>query len=235
MNARRVDPLRRAAVAAFLLVAAAPDRAALSDCAPIPVAPGGTLQSVAQDLGVNGIPMAIQLYKSTMTPAQLLAFYRRQWAGQGARPGNIEYDVAPWKVIAAARDGCFYTVQTQAGAAGRGSTALLGVSRAAGGGAAPGADFPQMAGSTVRNDYASDDSGKRGRLLVLSNHYSSNGNATFYRDQLARAGWTLVRQQAPVAGRAQALVLTFRRRGGWLDMTINQEAAATVLVVNIND
>jgi len=205
--------------------------AAAPACPAIPLAPGSSLRSVGQDMVVNGVSMSIRLLASEQAPDALLAFYRQKWAGTAGKPGNIEYELAPWKVIASGREGCFYTVQVQG--AGRGSTALLGVSRGPAV-AAPGAGFPMMAGSKVRNDYQSEDSGKNGRLLVFSNRFSSGGNADFYRGQLAREGWSLMREQSP-AGHAHARVLVFRRSASWLEMVIKQGPAATELVVNIND
>lgn len=202
-------------------------------CPAIPVPPMGALQSVGQDMVVNGVPMAIQVLASKQAPEQVLAFYRKKWPARGDQPGNIEYDLAPWKVIAAQQGDCFYTVQVQP--AGAGTTALLGVSRKTDTVVTPGADFPMMAGTRVRNDYRSADDGRQGRILVASNQYSPAGNADFYREHMASAGWELLRKQAPDPARPTAQVLVFRRGASWAEVTINRGASATDLVININD
>lgn len=207
--------------------------AARIDCETIPVPSPGTLQSVGQEMDVNGVPMTIQLFASKQAPEQVLAFYRQKWPARGDKPGNIEYDVVPWKVIAAQRGQCFYTVQVQA--AGAGTTALLGVSRPATTTAVAGAGFPLMSGSKVQSDLHSTDDGREGRILVASNQYSPTGNADFYREQLTRAGWELLRKQAPDPARPQAQVLVFRRGASWAEVTINRGPAATNLVINVND
>ena len=207
--------------------------AGVAACAPMPVPPSGALQSVAQDMVVNGLPMSIRIMNTVQTPAQVLAFYRAAWPNRPGQVGNVEDHVDPWDVISTRRDDCFYSVQVQPGR--RGAIGLLGVSRSAGAPGSAGADFPAMAGTQVVNDMRSQDLGKAGRLLVLSNHFSGSGNATFYRDQMRSSGWTLVQESTPRRGNAQAIVQVFRRGGSWTDLSINQGLRATAVVVNINE
>ena len=221
--------------AAWLTAILAPGAlaAGVASCAPMPVPASGTLQSVAEEMVVNGLPMSIRVMNTAQTPQQVLAFYRAAWPNRPGQQVNVEDRIAPWDVISTRKDGCFYSVQVQQGK--RGTIALLGVSRSVDTPAVAGADFPAMAGTRVINDMRSDDLGKVGRLLILSNQFSGSGNATFYRDQMRSSGWTLVKESTPKRGNPQAIVQVFRRGGSWADVSINQGPRGTAVVVNIND
>lgn len=221
--------------AAWSLAVLAPGAfaAGVASCPAIPVPAGAALQSVASDMVVNGMPMSIRMMDTAQTPKQVLDFYRAAWPNLPGQLGNVEDRVAPWDVISTRKDDCFYTVQVQT--AKRGTIALLGVSRAVDQPATAGAGFPAMAGSKVLSDLGSQDQGKSGRLLVLSNQFSGSGNATFYRDQMRSAGWVLVKQSTPKAGQTQTIVMVFRRGASWADFSIDQGAGATAIVANINE
>ena len=144
---------------------------------------------------VNGIPLHVRQFKSKQSVEEVLKFYRQFWPkGTEKEPGYTETDVlTPWKIITRVEDGYLMTVQvTEQGD--RGSHGLLGISKLLD----PEQDlptlgdgFPKMRGSTVFNDIESKDIGKKGRTLQLSNHFSAQTNASFYRDHFVNNGWIM--------------------------------------------
>src|SRR6478735_1489642 len=96
------------------------------DCPAFPL-PEANLTWVAPNIAYNGLPMQIRQFDSKESPKAILDYYRREWRGTPQHPGNVEYPLDGWQVIAALRERCFYTVQVKA--SGRdGSTGLLGMS-----------------------------------------------------------------------------------------------------------
>lgn len=133
------------------------------DCPQMP-RPEAKYQGVAETIVYNGLPMRIQRFDGKQPPAQVLTFYRRLWAGEGAA-APLEYSTGKWQVISAARSGCFYTVQVQSG--GEGSTGFLAVSGAPSGPRTKvDKPLPMLIGSTLLNDIEHRDTGKTGRTLV---------------------------------------------------------------------
>jgi len=220
------------------LLAAAPARAANEarmDCDAFPL-PDAKLTWIAPDISFNGMPMQIRQFDSKESAQAILGFYRRQWRGTREKPGNIEYPLDDWQVIATLKGSCFYTVQVKA--AGRdGSTGLLGVSRV------PdesqlreaGRDFPMMSGSQVMNDIDHRDGGKRARTIVLTNTFSPDANADFYRRVLGSDGWRVIVSHALPVGTGNVYVLTLRRGVNETSMTISRNGEFTSVLANLVD
>ena len=196
--------------------------------------PDAKLTWVAPDIAYNGVPMEIRKFDSDQNPQSILGFYRNQWRGTPERPGNIEYNLADWQVIAALRDRCFYTVQVRASAKG-GANGMLGVSRV------PeksqvrqaGYGFPMMSGTRVINDIDHHDPGKTARTLLLRNEFSPDTNADFYRRTMGMDGWQVIAASAVPTGNRNAHVLTFRRRLDETTMSIARTGDSTSVLVNI--
>lgn len=210
--------------------------ASIRDCPIPPVPPKAVLQTVADDLRINGSDMRIWQLKLNQLPSKVMDFYRAAWTGADGKPVYIEYPLDSWNVIASNKTNCFYTVQIQADGK-SGALALLGVgaSNKAVDPKPLGPDWPQMTGSKVINDLRSNDSGRNGRLLVISNNFSSGGNALFYREQLTRAGWTPVQDGNPNPKKPDSYVMQWRRGAAWLDITIEQRNGTSIVVANINE
>ena len=206
------------------------------DCPAFPL-PDANLTWVAPNIAYNGLPMQIRQFDSKESPKAILDYYRREWRGTAQRPGNVEYPLDGWQVIAALRERCFYTVQVKA--SGRdGSTGLLGMSRL------PdplqvreaGKDFPMMTGSNVINDIDHFDPGKRGRTIYFTNEFSPDANAGFYRRVLGGDGWKIVvDNELPVGGNRSAYVMTLKRGAAETNMSITRNGEFTSVLVNLVD
>lgn len=210
--------------------------AGIRDCPSPPVPAQVVLQTVADEMQVNGRDMRIWRVKLNQLPAKFIDFYRGAWTGPDGKPLYVEYPLDAWSVIATNKGNCYYTVQVQAEGK-SGSMALLGVGSS---NKSPdlvslGKDWPQMTGSKVINDLRSKDGGRTGRLLVIGNSYSSAGNALFYREQMTRAGWTLVQDRNPNPQKLDSHVMQWRRGSAWVDITIEQKNGSSLVVANINE
>lgn len=194
-------------------------------CPKFPIPHIGQAQWVAENMRMNGMPMQIKELTTEQTPQQVLAFYKQRWSD--APPFFHEYEVGGMPAIATLRSGCFYTVQVMP--YGRGAKALLGVSTKPDGGQlkAPGAGFPNMAGSTILNDIDHYDSGKTGRTIMLTNTYSPDANLNFYRRTMADDGWSPIMDRQVGGSKGISHVLVLKRGYHEANLTISPGKAGT--------
>lgn len=194
-------------------------------CPEFPIPYIGQAHWVAENMRMNGMPMQIKELTTEQTPQQVIAFYKQRWSD--APPFFHEYEVGGMPAIATLRSGCFYTVQVMP--YGRGAKALLGVSTKPEGGQvkAPGAGFPNMAGSTILNDIDHYDSGKTGRTIVLTNAYSPDANLNFYRRTMADDGWSAIMDRPVGGSKGISHVLVLKRGYHEASLTISPGKAGT--------
>lgn len=181
----------RSAIAMLLvcIVPAASAKDPLAACPEFPAPKKAKMQSVAEQMEINGLPMAIKHLESTDEPGTILAFYREKWAATEKVPAPVEYPLGPWQVIASLRGECFYTVQVKPFGK-NGSEGLLGVTTAPGKASVKEA-VPMLPGSTVLNDLGHNDAGKTARTVLLKNGFSTATNADFYLRNLTDQGWSV--------------------------------------------
>lgn len=197
-----------------------------------PAPPDATVGMLGDAMVVNGIPMHIRQFVSNKSVHDVLEYYRQYWpAGTEEKPGYTETDIlTPWKIITRVEDGYLMTVQvTEQGDSG--SHGLLGMSKL------PnlenelptlGRDFPKMRGSTVFNDITSKDIGKQGRTIQLSNTYSVESNANYYRDHYTNKGWIVDMDQTFSGGDSHAQ--RFSQGNINVIITINKSKNGSVIV-----
>lgn len=228
-----VKSVRLAAMLAAAICVAAQAQEKAVPCPEFPTPHVGQLQWVAENMRLNGVPMQIKELTTDQTPQQVLAFYKRRWSD--APPYFHEYEVSGTPAIATLRNGCFYTVQVMAH--GRGAKALLGISTKPDGGPskAPGAGFPNMAGSQVLNDIDHFDAGKTGRTILLKNEYSPDANLNFYRRALADDGWKAVIDRSVGGAKGVSHVLVMKRGYHEANLTISPGQAGTSVLATFVD
>ena len=156
-----------------------------------PPPPDSKIGRIGDDMIVNGVPMDIRQFTSKKSVEDVLQFYRDFWPqGTEKEPGYTETDaLTPWRIITRVENGYLMTIQvTEEGD--RGSSGLLGMSRLPDPENLPkiGKGFPKLNGSYVANDIQSRDIGKEGRTLQISNRYSVERNANFYRSHFEGQG-----------------------------------------------
>jgi hypothetical protein len=197
-----------------------------------PAPPDSTVGKLGETMIVNGIPMHIRQFVSRKSVHEVLEYYRQYWPkGTEEKPGYTETDIlTPWKIITRVEDGYLMTVQvSEQGESG--SHGLLGMSKLPN----PdrelpvlGQDFPKMRGSTVFNDIQSKDIGKQGRTLQLSNQFSVESNANFYRDHYTNQGWAVDMDKGFSNGNSHAQ--RFSNGSKSVTITINKGKNGSVIV-----
>jgi hypothetical protein len=206
------------------------------DCPAFPEPKTASLQWVAPYMIYNGIPMSIKRFDSDQTPEQILAFYRQAWKGGPLGSAPLEYTVDPWQTIASARGKCFFTVQVQP--AGRtGSTGLLSATQAPDQPRVIDSDkaLPMMSGSTVINDIEHRDDGKTARTLLLTNTFSAESNADFYRQALADQGWRAVSSYQMTTKNGPGITLIMKRGLAEASLVITRNGSHTAVLANMVD
>lgn len=197
--------------------------------------PDARLEWVAPYMLYNGVPMSVKRFDSERSVNDILAFYRRAWAGGSAGPAAVEYPVGPWKNIAVARGKCFYTVQVQAD--GRGSTGLLSVTEAVDKPRIVSSEkvLPMLSGSQVINDIEHRDGGKNARTLVVRNTFSAESNADFYRRTLEDQGWSTLSSYQMTTGKGPGITLVMKRGLAEASLVITRSGRDTTILANLVD
>ncbi|HEX8988863.1 MAG TPA: hypothetical protein VF816_12965 [Rhodocyclaceae bacterium] len=221
-------------LAALVALALAAPVAAGVGCRPPGYPEGAQVVIVADDMVFNNVPMAAWELRWREPPERLRAYYRAEWEARNQRVS--ESTVGEWVTVGTLDGQCFYTVQTRA-AAGGGSYALLGVTRApeTAAAAAPGAGFPNLSGSRFANDIRHQDGRRHARTLLLMNSYSVEANASFYRNAMAGQGWQLALDKGGGAGLASMRAMSWKRGAEEATLTIAAGELGTVVTANIVD
>jgi hypothetical protein len=206
------------------------------DCPAFPEPKPAALQWVSPYMIYNGVPMSIKRFDSEQKPEQILAFYRQAWKNGPVGSAPLEYTVDPWQTIASVRGKCFFTVQVQA--AGRnGSTGLLSATQAPDQPRVIDSDkaLPMMSGSTVINDIEHYDDGKNARTLLLTNTFSAESNADFYRQTLIDQGWRPVSSYQMTTKSGPGITLIMKRGLAEASLVITRNGGNTAVLANMVD
>ena len=203
----------------------------------LPAPPGAQVTLISKKMEVNGFLMQIRHFISNQDVESVLDFYRRHWPKiENDKPGYTETDaVPPWKIITRAKGKYLMTVQVMP-KGDKSSTGYIAISILPDPGNLPimGKDFPKMRGSTFINDIKSGDIGKKGRTLSLFNYYSTQRNASFYKDHYLNSGYNIEMDRALKAKSSHSII--FRKRNEHVSLSINETTKGfTVVVAQIVD
>lgn len=193
----------------------------------VPMPEGAHGEWVSRDMVHNGLPMRTSRYQVQMPPADLVAFLRRQWAGQ-----VVVNEVGAQTIVGHAQGEHYVTVDIRAD--GAGSVAQVGIMRmsAKRPEKAPGTGFPRPSGSRVVNDIEYVD--EPGRTLSVEAPLSPYQSDAYYRQKLAVDGWKLdaagsrpcvtmsMQCSASYARGKETMVLTFMRMDKGTSIVANQ-------------
>jgi len=185
---------------------------------------------------VNGVVMDIRQFISSHSVEDVLQFYREFWpTGTEEKPGYTETDILePWQIITRVEDGYLMTVQvTENGDSG--SSGLLAMSKLPDPENMPtlGQGFPKMRGSYVINDIVSKDIGKNGRTLQISNSYTVEHNANFYRNHYEDYGWGVVMDQSVSGGDTQSLRFSSGNKN--VTIVIHKTGKGSIIVAQLEN
>jgi hypothetical protein len=203
------------------------------DCPDFPT-PKAKLEWVAQYMVYNGVPMSVRRFDSEQRPSDILAFYRQAWGTGRGSAAPLEYTVGPWQTIGVVRGKCFFTAQVQA-AGNNGSTGLLSATQAPDQPTVISKDqsLPMMSGSTVINDIEHNDSGKVARTLLVSNTFSAEANASFYRQTLADEGWKAISSYQITTKKGPGITLIMKRGLAEANLVISRSGDNTTILANL--
>jgi hypothetical protein len=204
------------------------------DCPNFPE-PKAKVQWVAPYMVFNGLPMSVKRFDSEQSPAQILAYYRNVWAAKGSA-APVENFVEPWDTIGAVRGKCFFSVQVQA-AGKTGSTGLLSATHMPEGPRVIAADktLPMMSGSKIINDIEHRDPGKTARTLLLTNSFSAESNADFYRRSLKGQGWQALSDQQISTAKGLGIAMILKRDLAEISMVFTRSGANTMVLATMMD
>lgn len=215
-------------LACWALLMAAP---ATADSPDFPAPPRAQVSWVSSNMVYNGRVMQVRTFNSRLPAERVLQYYRNLWQhGTEDRPGFMESDaMQPWRIISRIDKDYMMTVQVMS--KGNDSTGYLSASPLddvfqetpeLGGG------FPMMQGSTVVNDIHTPDMGRKGRTLFITNEFSVNGNANYYRDHYDLRGWRVDMDKASSPGLQHVLAFSKGREKVNIVISRNQDRSFVV-------
>jgi hypothetical protein len=197
--------------------------------------PKSTLEWVGKDMKLNGVPLRIQRFESSLSPDEVLTFYRVHWGSQQEKK-SVENKQGSYSVIGK-RDGDYYlTVEVKAGTTSA-SEGLLNVSRLPSVGKpdmSPG-DLPMNSGSKVLWVMDSNDAGKTSKQVTLFNRDSVQSNASYYDNALQSRGWVKRQDTKAKDSPDENNLLSYAKDGAELTLEIvhKRDSQATLVVSNL--
>ena len=196
----------------------------------LPAPPKSNIGLLGEKIVVNGIPTQIRLFSTSSSLQEVIDFYKTLWEEDVVTgvPGYIiSTDLPPWTIISRIEEEYILTVQVTSNNKRRALGYLSMIPLDPAQRTKPGMDFPRMKGSMILNDTYSEDSGKKGRNILLKNSNSIKSNANFYRNHYQRLGWEEITEIPLHSGKQQ--VLQFRRSNKHVTLVLKAQAGATII------
>ena len=185
--------------------------------------PQSSRQEVAKDLRVNGLDMQLINFTSRLSERQVINYYRNKWANKYA-----ESESGPWQQISQMRDNYFITVQVQenefAGSTGR--ISILSRPKKV---PEVGKNIPMMDSSKILNEVISKDKLTTSTVVLLSNSYSADDNAEFYKKYYSQIGWKIMMNQNM---QERGISLVFKKDAMEKLITIKNVTGGSTVVMN---
>lgn len=189
---------------------------------------GATTAWVATNINQNGLPMAIQTFRSSMAVDSVLDFYRQRWAVPGKTPGFVENHVGAWQIISQLADDHNVVLQLQSndsgGSSGFLSSVALNVT-----GFSDVTEVPAPADSELVSSARILDGDRVSTTSLLISQGDGGSIAGFYRDYFQRDGWVLASERVYAGHR----ILYFNRRHAQCELVVSNAAdGSTVIALN---
>jgi hypothetical protein len=194
--------------------------------------PGTKTVWVAEDIKQNGVPMQIQQLTSSATVAEVLKFYRSQWADSSDPnvPGFVENQVGEWQTISQLINNQQTVVQVKTGRNGGTEGYVSQIDTRS----KPGDDrvtrnFPRKSGTQLISSTASKDGAKISTTILLMNTFSVVTNTDFYKLKMPGKGWSL----AHTVNQGEVSMMLFNRPGRTCEIAISKNKGRTIIMANI--
>ena len=195
--------------------------------------PKAHVQSVAETMKYNGIPMRIRQFSSELSVGAIVAFYRDRWSDNG-KSRVVLNTLGDWQIVGRQVGDYYETVQVKARGQG-GSEGFIGISKLFSLPQPPQVDmqFPRMPGSHVISDIDSNDAGKAAKTIIFKNDSSVASNTSYYQATMPAQEWKHHRGFGGPQSNGSH-VLYFERKKESASLVINPDPkGGTVVVVNI--
>jgi len=154
----------------------------------MPIPPWLNTTLVAEEMVVNGLPARVHEVAGEYELEKVLQFYRKKWRS-GKKQSIKETAIAPWHILNRLDEPYLYTVQLKQtgpfsiqGYLVVSDTKALDKKRIQ-------EKVPAIPGSRTVNDYLSNDLGKKGRVILLSNTHTLWANHDYYSTYYRDHGW----------------------------------------------
>ncbi len=190
---------------------------------------------VGQDMKINGVPLRVQQFDSSLAADDVLTFYRAHWGSRQERK-SVENKRGDFSVIGR-KEGDYYLTVEVKNSARSGSEGFLSVSRL------PGVDKPDMSpgelpmnsGSKVLWVMDSSDAGKSSKQVTLFNRDSVKSNVLYYDNALLTRGWTKKQESSAKNVPDESTLTSYAKDKEELTLEIirKQGSVATLVVSNL--
>lgn len=218
---------------ALALVGACHVQAATTPWPEVPDPPKATVEWVARDAVINGLPSRISKFESELSMAEVQAYYRTFWAKAPSGPPR-ERKVGDWYTMSTLHGPFQIALQVQAKPK-QGSFGVISI----GNFGEANRDFvprnmPKWPDAKLMQVMESTDGPKRSQYVVVSSRESVDFNVRRARDEWQRRGYTLVRESKTEQGSQSAWVASFDKAGESLDVTVARSERTRTTTVTTN-
>lgn len=187
-----------------------------------------TFSEVAKNMTINGLPSEVYYFSGERSAQETLNFYKKSWQNHpDYSPGYAESTIPGWYIISRAEKNILLTVQVQSNQTftSEGYFSIGYLDKIS----TPKIDtIPMLGGSSILNQTESNDFGKKGQTVLVSNNSSVSANTDFYLQYYTDRGWTNDTTQVD----ANATVLIFRNSSQEAHLVIKELFGATQIVMN---
>ena len=199
-----------------------------------PTPPRASVEWVARDARVNGLPSRIERFESELSAQEVLTFYRTRWAH--ARVGAPrETESGPWRALSTLQGGFQLVVQVRP-RGGQGSEGMLSVMNF--GDAKRDflpRDWPRWRDAKVTQVTESLDGPKRSQLVAMVSTEGFDTNVRRWREEWRRRGFEMSHEMAPAAADgARSWVGSFDRGPQSADVAVSYREADRRTFVTVN-
>lgn len=193
----------------------------------VPVPDDASVRMVARDLVQHGLPVQIASLETSRSREATLEFYRDAWPADEDGPGHLESQAGEWVIISHLLDEQNIVVQLRDDAGG--TAGLISVMSLQPLETPAAVDRPLPPGGERLSTTTTVDIGTSATTSVIESPERAGLVSAFYKDVLAREGWSLVSERV-VSGQ---IVLMLQQAGAWIELVVSDEfSEGSVVVLN---